>query len=143
MRVVEAHLRQDALQIVDVHPRSEALAAARHSAGSPVFACRLVELHAELRGTLENVKELPERQIEQRGNHGDGVQDREKAVELPRSQSCETVSASPVTEIANSRMSGRKSSAKVCTACAPRSRKRRHSERAIPPSTSIAAISRP
>ena len=40
----------------------------------------LVELDAELRGPLEDVEELAERQEEQRGDHRDGVQNRQEAV---------------------------------------------------------------
>ena len=53
-----------------------------HSGGLAGFSRGLVELHAELGGPLEDVEELPERKIEQRGDHRDGVQDRQKAVEV-------------------------------------------------------------
>ena len=89
---------------------------------------------------LEDVEEFSERQKEQRGNHRDGVQDGEETYEEPRSHSCETVSASPVTEMANSRMIGRKSMPNCWTARAPASVMRRQSERAIPASTTSANV---
>ena len=62
----------------------EAFAAPRHIAPRIALPGFLIELHAQLRGPLEDVKELAERQKEQRGDDGDGVQDREEAVGLTR-----------------------------------------------------------
>ena len=72
-----------ALQVVDVHARGEALAAARADGAASSVAGVLVQLHAELRRPLEDVEELAERQIEQRGDHRDRVQDGQEAVGRP------------------------------------------------------------
>src|SRR3954470_18794351 len=60
--IVEAELRQDAAEVVDLHARSVAHAAAR--AGRPLVrrAVRLIQLHPQLRRPLEDVEELAERQ---------------------------------------------------------------------------------
>src|SRR5579859_381245 len=74
--VIESNLRKDALQIFDVHFRSKPFPAALAERGLSRLSCRLVELHTKLSGALENVKKLAERKIEQRRNHGDGVENR-------------------------------------------------------------------
>src|SRR5262249_9693567 len=43
-------------------------------------ARRLVQLHAELGGALEDVEELAEGQVQQRPDHRDRVQDREESI---------------------------------------------------------------
>src|SRR5215218_10404749 len=63
--VIEPELREAELQIVDVHPRGEPLAAARAERPRPLFPGLLIELHAELRRPLEDVKKLSKRQEEQ------------------------------------------------------------------------------
>src|SRR6185436_4044260 len=78
--VAVAELALDLDQIAHLQQRRELLiaaAAARHP-----FARRdvLVETDAELRRPLEDVKELAERQIEQREDDRDRVQQREKVV---------------------------------------------------------------
>src|SRR6266568_4882295 len=80
--VIESNLWKDALQIFDVHLRGKPLTAALAERRLSRFSCRLVELHTELSGTLENMEELSEWKIQQRSNHGDGVQNRQKTVEL-------------------------------------------------------------
>src|SRR6185369_2829288 len=79
--VVETELAERRLQIVDVHPRGEPLAAPGALRAFALLPNLMVELHAELGRALENVKELSEREKEERGDYGDGVQDRKKTVE--------------------------------------------------------------
>src|SRR5579871_493609 len=80
--IVEAELRQNSLEVVNVHSRSVRFAATFALRCFSGCTRRLIELHAQLCGSLKNVEELPERQKEQRGNYGDRVQDRKKTVEL-------------------------------------------------------------
>ena len=63
-----------------MHPRGKPLAAARAVGSGILLASLLVEFHPELRGPLEDVKELAERQEEQRGDHRDCMQNRQKAI---------------------------------------------------------------
>ena len=119
-----------------MHARCVALAATGADRTLAFFAGALVQLHAQLRGTLKNVKELPKWKIEQSRNHGDRVQNGNEIVEASCRATLATPSGpSPVIEMAKSKISGQKSMAKVCTARAPSSRMRRHSESAIPPRT--------
>ena len=46
------------------------------------LALFLVELDTDLGRTLEDVEELPKRQIEKSGNDGHGMQDGEKVIEV-------------------------------------------------------------
>src|SRR6202041_1599129 len=80
--VVESNFREDTVQIVYMHSRSETLTAALADCRVARCSRRLIELHAELSGTLKNMEKLPEREIEQRGDHRDRMQNREKTVEL-------------------------------------------------------------
>ena len=63
-----------------MHPRCESFTAARAECPLSRLACLLIQLHAQLGGALEDVKELPEGQIQKRRNYGDGMQDGEKLV---------------------------------------------------------------
>ena len=78
--VVESHLGEHAAQIVDVHFGSKALAAAPAWSAFPRVPSFLVQFHTQLRGTLENMKELAERQIEQSGNNGDRMKNCQETV---------------------------------------------------------------
>src|ERR1043166_7969717 len=78
--VVEIEPREDLPQIVNVHLRSETMAATSALSARPGIAGLLVKLHTDLSRPLENVKELPERQVQQSRDHGDRVQDGQKAV---------------------------------------------------------------
>src|SRR6185369_4936079 len=78
--VVEAYLGQDGAEVVDVHAGGVSLAAADAVCTIIVDACLLVEFDAELGGALEDVKELSKGEEQQGSDHGDGVQDSEKAV---------------------------------------------------------------
>src|SRR5437868_4485229 len=62
--IIEAETREHLPQVVDVHLRSEELAAARARSGRSFVACLLVELDTELSRPLENVEEFPKRQIQ-------------------------------------------------------------------------------
>src|SRR5262245_24298179 len=76
--VSETELSLHGRQVVDHHVRGERLAAAkarRLLGGSPGI---LVEAHAELRRTLENVKEFSEGQPQQREYHRDRMDDGEE-----------------------------------------------------------------
>src|SRR6516225_2880241 len=72
--VTDAELPLDVLEIVDVHPRRERRTATDTPCGLALRADFAVERDAELRRPLEDVKELAERQIEQREDYRDGVQ---------------------------------------------------------------------
>src|SRR3984957_21183731 len=90
--IVESNLREDTVQIVDMHSGSETLTATLADRRVARFSRRLIELHAELSGALKNMEKLSERDIEQRGDHSDRVQNREKTVELstqPVLRNCE------------------------------------------------------
>src|SRR5690242_12484539 len=63
-RIVEAELRQNKLEVVNVHARGVALAAAGACRTFAFLPCFLVKLHAELRWTLEDVEEFSKRQIQ-------------------------------------------------------------------------------
>ena len=56
-------------------------------------AVGLIQLDAQLRGTLEDVEELAEWQIQQRADHGDSVEDRQEAVERAATATSPTPSA--------------------------------------------------
>jgi hypothetical protein len=62
--VVESNLREHTVQIVYMHPGSETLTATLADCGVARCSRRLIELHAELSGTLKNMEKLPERQVE-------------------------------------------------------------------------------
>ena len=63
--VVESHCGSTRAQVVDVHLRCETLLRSAGTVRSCVrIAGLLIELHAELRGPLKDVKELAERKIE-------------------------------------------------------------------------------
>src|SRR5882762_8626305 len=80
--VVESNLREDAVQVLDMHSGSETPTATLADRRLASLSRRLIKLHADLSGTLKNMEKLSERKIEQRADHGDRVQNREKAVEL-------------------------------------------------------------
>src|ERR1044071_6742235 len=73
--VVEADLRQHALEVFDLHARSEMLAAASAERAFTLLTGVLIQLHAELRRSLEDVEELPEREIQQPRDHRNRVRD--------------------------------------------------------------------
>jgi hypothetical protein len=81
--VIESQLREHAPQIVNLHLRSEARAAACAVRPFVLVPRVLVQLHAELCRTLEDVEELPERQIEQRPDDGNRMEDGQEAVKRP------------------------------------------------------------
>src|SRR5438094_9745913 len=66
-----------------MHSRREPFAASGAMGPGAGVALFLVELDTDLGGTLEDVKKLSERQIQESGNHSHGVKDREKIVEVP------------------------------------------------------------
>src|SRR5262249_44607809 len=78
--VADAELGLDALQVRDLELRGERLAAARARRGSALRARAPVELERELRRPLEDVEELPERQVEQREDHRHRVELRQESV---------------------------------------------------------------
>src|SRR6201984_2609710 len=80
--LVESNLREDTVKIVDMHSGSETLTATLADRRLARVSRRLIELHAELSGTLENMEKLSEREIEQRSDHRDRVQNCEKTVEV-------------------------------------------------------------
>src|SRR6185437_17104919 len=78
--VADRELALDLLQITDVQRAGEDLAAPRAAGALTLGACAPVEVERELRGALEDVKELPEGEVEEREDHRDGVELREEAV---------------------------------------------------------------
>src|SRR5262245_61142675 len=66
LRVPDAEGRLGSLQVLDVQPRREGLAAAAAAGGLALRPRAPVEVHPHLRRALEDVEELPERQVEQR-----------------------------------------------------------------------------
>src|SRR6266540_6394535 len=63
--VVEAELIEHLFQVVEVHLRREAVAAAVAMRLRPGRSRRFIERHAESAGPLEQVKQFPEREIKQ------------------------------------------------------------------------------
>src|SRR6185312_6148756 len=70
----------DLFEVIGVHLRSKLLAAAQAVRLRSSFAKVLIELHADLSGTLENMKELSKRQIEKGKYHRYRMQHRQKTV---------------------------------------------------------------
>src|SRR5262245_8145015 len=73
--VAEAELPLDRDQVLRVHARRERCAAPPAASKLLGGADGLVEARADLCRTLEDVEQLAERQPEEGGDHGDGVQD--------------------------------------------------------------------
>src|SRR5262249_19972891 len=76
------------LQIAYLQLRSVRLAAANAVGWTAFFPGAFVEVDAHLRRTLEDVKELPERKIEQRQDHRHCMQLREQPVVQSAHQVC-------------------------------------------------------
>src|SRR5215469_15761641 len=80
-RIIESEVGQHfAAQIVDMHFRSEALAATGADGTWILIAGLLVQLDAELRGPLKDVKEFAERKKQESGDDRDRVQNRQEAI---------------------------------------------------------------
>src|SRR5689334_1114978 len=79
--IVESHFWQHALQIRDVHRRRVTHATSSANRARAARPYVLIQLDAELRRALEDVKELAEWQEQQRRDHRDGVEDGEKRKE--------------------------------------------------------------
>src|SRR5690349_5366369 len=78
--VLIAQLALDGDQVLDVQPRGERLFAAAADRLLAGLANIAIELDAELRRPLENVKELAKRQPEQREDYGHRVRDRQEFI---------------------------------------------------------------
>ena len=63
------------------HARSVAFAAPSTDRAAVFGSGLLIEFDAQLRGPLEDVEELAERQIKKRCDHRDGMKDRNEIVE--------------------------------------------------------------
>src|SRR5436853_6587162 len=78
--ITECFLYAD--QIFSVLTRGERRAATPTKGGSFTLSDVFIEADAELRGPLKDVKELSEREPQQREDHGHRMQDREKIVRI-------------------------------------------------------------
>ena len=141
--IVKPHLRQHPLQIFDMHFRGKPLTAAFAKCRLSRFSSRLIKLHAQLRGALKNMKELSEREIKQRRDHGNGVENGQETVGFTPQPTLRNSQRQTGDRNCEQQNDGKEIKREGLHCLRARSRNLRHNERPMPTSTRIADISRP
>ena len=79
--VIKSKLRQCVFQVVDLHSRRKALAAADAMRAFIACSSLLIKLCAQLSWTLKDMKEFSKRKVQESRDDGDGMKDREEAIQ--------------------------------------------------------------